>query len=140
MMAGVNLVHVPYRGGAPAITDLIGGQVQVIFSPVPESIEYIRAGKLRPLAAMSGTRLEVLPNLPTVGDFLPGYDASGWQGLVHPKTHLPKSLTSSTRQSVSVSLIRESMRGSLSWAASRLRARLPPSGGLSQMTPKSSPR
>jgi tripartite-type tricarboxylate transporter receptor subunit TctC len=85
MMAGVNLVHVPYRGGAPAITDLLGGQVQVIFSPVPESIEYIRAGKLRPLAAMSGTPLEVLPNLPTVGDFLPGYDASGWQGVGAPK-------------------------------------------------------
>ena len=71
MMAGVDLVHVPYRGGAPAITDLLGGQVQVIFSPVPESIEHIRAGKLRPLAVMSGTRLDLLPNIPTVADFLP---------------------------------------------------------------------
>jgi tripartite-type tricarboxylate transporter receptor subunit TctC len=85
MMAEVNLVHVPYRGGAPAITDLLGGQVQVIFSPVPESIEHIRAGKLRPLAVMSGTRLEVLPNLPTVGDFLPGYEAGGWQSIGAPK-------------------------------------------------------
>jgi tripartite-type tricarboxylate transporter receptor subunit TctC len=85
MMAGVNLVHIPYRGGAPAITDLIGGQVQVIFSPVAESIEHIRASKLRPLAVMSRTRLEVLPNLPTVAEFLPGYEASGWQGIGAPK-------------------------------------------------------
>ena len=67
MMAGVDLVHVPYRGGAPSMTDLLGGQVQVIFSPLPESIEYIRAGKLRALAVTTATRLEVLPNIPTVG-------------------------------------------------------------------------
>src|SRR5262245_65248642 len=85
MMAGVNLVHVPYRGGAPAITDLLGGQVQAIFSPVPESIEYIRAGKLRPLAEMSGTRLDLLPDIPTVAEFLPGYEASDWQGVGAPK-------------------------------------------------------
>src|SRR5262249_44653946 len=85
MMAGVDLVHVPYRGGAPAITDLLGGQVQVIFSPVPESIEHIKAGKLRPLAVMSGTRLDLLPSVPTVADFLPGYEASGWQGIGAPK-------------------------------------------------------
>jgi tripartite-type tricarboxylate transporter receptor subunit TctC len=85
MMAGVDMVHVPYRGGAPATTDLIGGQVQVIFSPLPESIEHIRAGKLRPLAVTTATRLDVLPDLPTVGDFLTGYEASGWQGLGTPK-------------------------------------------------------
>jgi tripartite-type tricarboxylate transporter receptor subunit TctC len=81
MMAGVDMVHVPYRGGAPATTDLLGGQVQVIFSPLPESIEHIRAGKLRPLAVTTATRLEVLPDIPTVGDFLLGYEASGWQGI-----------------------------------------------------------
>jgi tripartite-type tricarboxylate transporter receptor subunit TctC len=103
MMAGVNLVHVPYRGGAPAITDLLGGQVQVIFSPVPESIEYIRAGKLRPLAVMSGTRLEVLPNLPTVGDFLPGYDASGWQGVGAPK-NTPAEIIDKLNKAIGIGL------------------------------------
>ena len=85
MMAGVDMVHVPYRGGAPATTDLLGGQVQVIFSPMPVSIEYIRAGKLRPLAVTTAIRLEVLPNIPTVGEFLPGYAASGLQGVGAPK-------------------------------------------------------
>jgi tripartite-type tricarboxylate transporter receptor subunit TctC len=85
MMAGVDLVHVPYRGGAPATTDLLGGQVQVIFSPLPESIEHIRAGKLRPLAVTTATRLDVLPNIPTVGDFLPGYEAAGWLGVGAPR-------------------------------------------------------
>ena len=85
MMARVEMVHVPYRGGAPATTDLLGGQVQVIFSPLPESIEHIRAGKLRPLAVTTATPLEVLPDIPTVGDFLPGYEASGWQGIGAPR-------------------------------------------------------
>lgn len=85
MMAGVDMVHVPYRGGAPAITDLLGGHVQVLFSVVAETIEHIRAGKLHALAAASGTRLEVLPSIPTVGEFLPGYEASGWQGIGAPK-------------------------------------------------------
>jgi tripartite-type tricarboxylate transporter receptor subunit TctC len=103
MMAGVDLVHVPYRGGAPAITDLLGGQVQVIFSPVPESIEHIRAGKLRPLAVMSGTRLDVLPNIPTVGDFLPGYEASGWQGVGAPK-NTPAEIIDKLNKEISVGL------------------------------------
>jgi tripartite-type tricarboxylate transporter receptor subunit TctC len=85
MMAGVNLTHVPYRGGAPATTDLLGGQVQVIFSPLPESIEHIKAGTLRPLAVTTATRLDVLPNIPTVGDFLRGYEGVGWLGLGAPK-------------------------------------------------------
>ena len=85
MMAGVDLTHVPYRGGAPATTDLIGGQVQVIFSPLPESIEHIKAGKLRPLAVTTVTRLDVLPNIPTVGDFLRGYEGTGWLGVGAPK-------------------------------------------------------
>jgi len=85
MMAGVNLTHVPYRGGAPATTDLLGGQVQVIFSPLPESIEHIKAGKLRPLAVTTPVRLDVLPNVPTVGEFLPGYEGTGWLGLGAPR-------------------------------------------------------
>jgi len=85
MMAGVSLVHVPYRGGAPAITDLIGGQVQVIFSPAPECLEYVKSGRLRPLAVTSATRLDVLPEVPTVGEFVSGYEASGWMGVGAPK-------------------------------------------------------
>jgi len=85
MMAGVDLIHVPYRGGAPATTDLLGGQVQVIFSPLPESIEHIKTGKLRPLAVTTATRLDVLPNTPTVREFLPAYEGTGWLGLGAPR-------------------------------------------------------
>src|SRR5262249_15189427 len=85
MMAGVDMIHVPYRGGAPAMTDLMADQVQVVFNPVPESMEFIRAGKLRPLAVTTATRSEVLPDIPTVGDFVPGYEASALQGIGAPK-------------------------------------------------------
>jgi tripartite-type tricarboxylate transporter receptor subunit TctC len=81
MMAGINMVHVPYRGEALAMTDLIGGQVQVMFGTLPASISYIRAGNVRPLAVTTAMRLEVLPDLPVVGDFLLGYEASGFQGI-----------------------------------------------------------
>jgi tripartite-type tricarboxylate transporter receptor subunit TctC len=84
-MTGVNLVHVPYRSLAPALTDLIGGQVQLIFSTMPPAIEYVRAGRLRALAVTSTTRSEALPDLPTIGDFLPGYDATLVIGLGAPK-------------------------------------------------------
>ena len=84
-MAGVNLVHVPYRGGAPAIADLLGGQVQVMFDNISESLEYIRAGTLRPLAVTTATRLPALPDLPTVGEFVPGFEASGWNGVGAPR-------------------------------------------------------
>jgi tripartite-type tricarboxylate transporter receptor subunit TctC len=85
MMTGVNLVHVPYRGGAPATTDLVGGHIQVIFSPVSESIEHIKGGKLRALAVTTATRLDVLPEVPTVADFVPGYEASGFAGIGAPR-------------------------------------------------------
>jgi tripartite-type tricarboxylate transporter receptor subunit TctC len=84
-MTEVNMVHVPYRGGAPALTDLLGGQVQVYFGPIPESIEHTRAGKLRALAVTTSTRWEVLPDIPTVGEFVPGFDGSGWYGIGAPK-------------------------------------------------------
>src|SRR5712691_8388918 len=85
MMAGVDMVHVPYRGSAPALTGLLGGQVQVMFDLMPNSIEYIRAGKLRPLAVTTATRSEAQPDVPTIGDFLPGYEASSVQGIGAPK-------------------------------------------------------
>jgi tripartite-type tricarboxylate transporter receptor subunit TctC len=86
VMAGVNMVHVPYRGQGPALTDLLGGQVQVLFATTPGTTEYIRTGKLRGLAVTTASRAEVLPDLPTVGDFVPGYEASQWYGLSAPKS------------------------------------------------------
>jgi tripartite-type tricarboxylate transporter receptor subunit TctC len=86
MMTGVNMLHVPYRGNAPATTDLLGGQVQVLFGDVPSSIAYIRTGKLRALAVTPATRLEVLPEVPTVGEFVPGFEANAWSGLGAPKS------------------------------------------------------
>src|SRR5499425_50869 len=83
-MTGVNLMHVPYRGAAPAVTDLIAGQVQVYFDPIPNSIGYIRAGKLRPLAITTATRSEALPDVPTVSEFVPGYEAIFWFGVGAP--------------------------------------------------------
>jgi tripartite-type tricarboxylate transporter receptor subunit TctC len=85
MMTGVDMLHVPYRGGAPALTDLLGGQVQVMFDSMASSIEHIRAGRLRPLAVTNAIRLEMLPDVPTVGDFVPGFEASGWYGVGAPK-------------------------------------------------------
>jgi len=85
MMAGVDIVHVPYRGGAPALVDLMSGRVQLMFDDVPTSLEFIKAGKLRPLAVTSAVRSEVLPDLPTVADFVPGYEASAWYGIGAPK-------------------------------------------------------
>jgi tripartite-type tricarboxylate transporter receptor subunit TctC len=85
MMTGVNIVHVPYRGGAPAIADLLGGQVQVIFDVLSESIGYIRAGRLRPLAVTTAERYEALPDLPTVADFVPGYETIAWFGVGAPR-------------------------------------------------------
>jgi tripartite-type tricarboxylate transporter receptor subunit TctC len=84
-MTGVKMLHVPYRGGTPALTDLLGGQVQVYFSTISESIEYIKAGRLRALAVCTTRRSEVLPDVPTLSEFAPGYEASGWQGIGAPK-------------------------------------------------------
>jgi tripartite-type tricarboxylate transporter receptor subunit TctC len=85
MMTGIDMVHVRYRGAAPATTDLLGGQVQVMFSGISDSIEYIRAGKLRALAVTTATRSEALPEIPTVAEFVPGYEASSWFGIGAPK-------------------------------------------------------
>jgi tripartite-type tricarboxylate transporter receptor subunit TctC len=85
MMAGVDMVEVPYKGNAPALTDLLGGQVQVMFTLIFTSIEHIRAGRLRALAVTTATRSEALPDIPTVGDFVPGYEASTWWGVGAPK-------------------------------------------------------
>jgi len=85
IMAGVNMIHVPYRGSAPALADLLGGQVQVTFADMLSSLEYIKAGKLRALAVTTAVRSEALPGIPTVGEYVPGYEASGWNGIGAPR-------------------------------------------------------
>src|SRR5262249_38570072 len=84
-MTGLHILHVPYRGSGPAIIDLIGGQVQVMFDAVPASIDHIRGGRLRALAVTGAARSDVLPDVPTVGEFVPGYEASAWFGVGAPK-------------------------------------------------------
>jgi tripartite-type tricarboxylate transporter receptor subunit TctC len=86
MMAGVDMVHVPYRGGAPALTDMLGGQVQVMFDNLPTSIEHVMSGRLRPLGITSATRAALLPDVPTVADAVPGYESSAWYGVGAPKS------------------------------------------------------
>jgi tripartite-type tricarboxylate transporter receptor subunit TctC len=90
MMAGIDMIHVPYRGEAQALPDLISGQVQVMFGVMPASLGYIRSGKLRALAVTSAKRQELLPEVPAVSEFLPGYEASGWYGVVAPKATPPE--------------------------------------------------
>jgi tripartite-type tricarboxylate transporter receptor subunit TctC len=85
IMAGVDMVHVAYRGSPPALTDLLGGQVQMMFSPLSSSIEYVKAGRLRGLAVTSAARSDVLPDIPTVSEFVPGYQAAGWFGVCAPR-------------------------------------------------------
>jgi tripartite-type tricarboxylate transporter receptor subunit TctC len=85
MMTGANMLHVPYRGGAPAVADLIGGQIQVLFTSVPTAIEYIKAGKVRALGVTTQTRSAALSDIPTVGEFVSGYEAIFWHGLGAPK-------------------------------------------------------
>jgi tripartite-type tricarboxylate transporter receptor subunit TctC len=112
MMAGVNMVHVPYRGEGPALTDTLGGQVQVMFGTMPATIEYIRAGKLRPLAVTSASRSEVLPDLPTVGEFVPGYEAIGWQGIGAPR-NTPAEIIDTLNKEINAALADPNMKARL---------------------------
>jgi tripartite-type tricarboxylate transporter receptor subunit TctC len=98
MMTGVEMVHVPYRGAAPALTDLIGGQVQVMIDTTPASMQHIRSGRLRPLAVTTATRADALPDLPTVGDFVPGYEATSWFGIGAPKDTPPEIITTLNKE------------------------------------------
>jgi len=103
MMAGVNLVHVPYRGSAPALTDMISGQVHVMFDILTSSIQHIRSNALRALAVTSERRSEALPDLPTVGDFLPGYEATAWYGIAAPK-YTPSEIVDKLNNEVNTGL------------------------------------
>jgi len=98
MLAGIDMIHVPYRGGAPALADLIGGQVQVMFSPLPESLGAIRSGQVRALGVASAKRVEALPDVPTVAETVPGFEASTWQGIGAPKGTPPEIIERLNRQ------------------------------------------
>src|SRR5262245_12768203 len=112
MMAGINMVHVPYRSGAPALTDLIGGQVHVYFGALPVSIEHIRAGRLRALAMTGATRSEVLPDIPTAGDFVPSYEATTWFGVGAPK-NTPARIVERLNQEINAGLADPNVKGRL---------------------------
>ena len=112
IMAGVNMTHVPYRGAAPALIGLIGGQVQVLFNPLLSSIEYIRAGKLRALAVNTATRQEALPDIPTVGDFVPGYEANSWTGIAAPK-NTPAEIVDTLNKEINAALADPQMKARL---------------------------
>ena len=112
MMTGVRMVHVPYRGAAPALTDLIGGQVQIMFATMPSSIEHIRSGKLRALAVTTATRSAALPDLPTVAEFVPGYEASGVYGVGAPK-HTPGAIVDKLNGEINAALADSGMKAKL---------------------------
>jgi tripartite-type tricarboxylate transporter receptor subunit TctC len=102
-MTGVDMLHVPYRGGGPALADLLAGQVQVYFGVLTGTVEYVRAGKLRALAVTAAARSEALPEIPTVGEFVPGYEATGWQGIVAPK-NTPTEIVDKLNEEIRVAL------------------------------------
>jgi tripartite-type tricarboxylate transporter receptor subunit TctC len=112
MMTRIDFVQVHYRGSGPALLDLISGQVQAMFDPIISSIGYIRAGSLRPLAVTTATRLDVLPDIPTVADFVPGFEASGWQGIVAPR-NTPIEIIGKLNLEVNAALIDPKFRARL---------------------------
>jgi tripartite-type tricarboxylate transporter receptor subunit TctC len=112
MMAGVDMVHMPYRGAGPALTDLLGGQVQITFASMPSSVGYVRTGKLRALANTAATRSEALPDVPTVSEFVPGYEASGWFGIGAPK-NTPTEIVDKLNNEINAALADPNMKARL---------------------------
>ena len=139
-MTGVSMIHVPYRGLSPALSDLLGGQVQVIFSSLPAAIEYIRADKLRALAVTTATRFEGTPDIPTVGDVVPGYEASQWYGIGAPN-NTPVEIVDKLNKEINAGLVNPKLRAQLADLGGTV---LPGSaadfGKLSPKKPKSGPR
>ena len=109
VMAGVNMVHVPYRGQGPALTDLLGGQVQVLFATTPGTTDYVKTGTLRALAVTTASRAEVLPDVPTVGDFVAGYEASQWYGVGAPR-NTPAEIIDRLNQEINAALADPKMK------------------------------
>ena len=112
MMTGVDMVHVPYRGQGPAMTDLLGGQVQILFAAAPGTADYVRTGKLRALAVTTAARMPELPEVPTVGDFVPGYEASQWYGFAAPK-NTPAEIVDKLNREINVAITDPGMKARL---------------------------
>jgi tripartite-type tricarboxylate transporter receptor subunit TctC len=138
MMTAVDMVHVPYRGGAPAVVDLIAGQVQVMFEFLPSSIEHVRAGKLRALAMASARRWPALPDLPTVGEFLPGFEGVALQGIAAP-VKTPNEIVDRLNREVDAALADPRMKARIAEAKS-LRVRPPSSPSSLKPTRRNGPR
>ena len=112
MMAGVHITHIAYRGQGPALGDLLGGQVQLLFATTPGTTDYIASGKLRALASTTATRAKVLPDLPTIADFVPGYEASQWYGVGAPK-NTPAEIVDTLNVQINAALVDPKMRSRL---------------------------
>jgi tripartite-type tricarboxylate transporter receptor subunit TctC len=112
MMTGVSMIHVPYRGAPPALTDLLGGQIQVMIASTTASIEHIRAGALRALAVTTAARLDVLPGIPTLAEFIPGYEASGWLGVCAPR-NTPTEIVDQLNKAINAGLSDLKMRAQI---------------------------
>jgi tripartite-type tricarboxylate transporter receptor subunit TctC len=112
MMAGVNMLHVPYRGVAPAFADLLGGQAQILFGSMPASIAHIRAGRIRPLAVTPSSRSEALPDIPTVSEFVPGYESSSWYGVGAPR-NTPAEIVDELNKEINAALADPTMKARL---------------------------
>ena len=139
-MTGADMVHVPYRGAGPAYTDLIGGQVQVMFPGPASSIGYIRAGQLRVLAVTTMTRFELLPDVPTVGEFVAGYEASSWFGISAPR-NTPAEIIETLNKEINAGLASPLLRPVLlTWVARCFRVHLPTSEGSLPTKPRSGAR
>jgi tripartite-type tricarboxylate transporter receptor subunit TctC len=124
LSTGLDLVHVPYRGGAPALTDLLAGQVQVMFDNLPTSLEYIRAGKVRPLAVTMATRSHALPDLPTVSEFVPGYEVSSWFGIGLPR-NTPTEIVDKLNDEINAALADPKIKARIAELASTVLAGSP---------------
>src|SRR5262245_5448313 len=122
LMTGIDMLHVPYRGGAPAITDLMGGTVQVYFSPLPESIATIKGGQLRALAVTTAKRSDALPGVPTIAESVPGFEASTWQGIGAPKS-TPAEITATLNREINAALADATIKARLADLGSRSEAR-----------------
>jgi len=128
MMSSIDMLHVPYRGSTPALADLLGGQVQVMFDAMPSSIEYIKGGRLRVLAVTTATRSEVLPDTPPVGDFVAGYEASAWLGIGAP-TNTPTEIIATLNKEINSAMADRTIKARLEDLGGTVLARSPPEFG-----------